>query len=213
LAHALAYVCFTVYGHAELWLTYVVGNSLLSTALALYAASIYRVGGLPVPWLLLLSLPTTMLVGLGTLIGTQEPRMLLACLVLILQCLLIMHLAYRYGRVGGRAHILLLIGTSISLIGLGLRIVAIVSGDAASMRFDNSGLRQAISVSIGTVTVMMLSLGVGLLSKEKIEASLQTMALHDPLTGILNRGAIMAELKREIERARRTGNPMAIVMI
>src|SRR5690606_41072479 len=60
LAHALAYVCFTVYGHAELWLTYVVGNSLLSTALALYAASIYRVGGLPVPWLLLLSLPTTM---------------------------------------------------------------------------------------------------------------------------------------------------------
>lgn len=213
LAHALAYVCFTVYGHAELWLTYVVGNSLLSTALALYAASIYRVGGLPVPWLLLLSLPTTMLVGLGTLIGTQEPRMLLACLVLILQCLLIMHLAYRYGRVGGRAHILLLIGTSISLIGLGLRIVAIVSGDAASMRYDNSGLRQAISVSIGTVTVMMLSLGVVLLSKEKIEASLQTMALHDPLTGILNRGAIMAELKREIERARRTGNPMAIVMI
>src|SRR5690606_36705647 len=138
------YVCFTVYGHVELWLTYVVGNSLLSTDLALYATSIYRVGGLPVPWLLMLSLPTTMLVGLGTLIGTQEARMLLACLVLMLQCLLIMHLAYRCGRVGGRAHVLLLIGISIGLIGLGLRIVAIVLGDSASMRYDYSGLRQAI---------------------------------------------------------------------
>lgn len=32
LAHALAYVCYTVYGHAPLWLSYGVGNSLLSLA-------------------------------------------------------------------------------------------------------------------------------------------------------------------------------------
>ena len=43
LAHALAYVCYTVYGHAPLWLSYGVGNSLLSLALAFYSASLFRV--------------------------------------------------------------------------------------------------------------------------------------------------------------------------
>lgn len=213
LSHALAYVCFTLYGHASLWLTYVVGNTLLSAALTFYAASIYRVGERQVPWLPLFLPTALMLLGLGLLIETVEPRMLLACVILMGQCVLIIRLAYRYGRIGGRAYLLLIVGASVSLLGLGLRIGAIASGEADSMRYDTSGLRQAISVSIGTLTVMMLSLGVVLLAKERIEANLQAIARNDPLTGILNRRAILAQLHDELERARRTGSPLAIVMI
>src|SRR5690606_1408267 len=165
LAHALAYVCFTFFGQAALWLTYVAGNTLLATAMAFYAASIYRIGGLRVPWPLLCSCPLLMLFGLLALINTVEPRMLLACLILMGQCLLILHLAYRYGRIGGRAHLLLIIGASVSLIGVGLRVAAIAAGNAASMRYDTSGLVQGFSISIGTFTVIMLSLGVVLLAK------------------------------------------------
>lgn len=213
LAHALAYVCFTLYGHAELWLTYMLGNTLLSTAMMFYAASIYRVVERPVPWLTLASAPAIMLAGVGALLDTLEPRMLLACLVLSCQCLLILHLGYRYGRMGGRAHLLLIVGSLVSLVSLALRVAAILSGQADGMRYDASGLVQAISVSIGTLTVMMLSLGIVLLAKERSDANLKALALHDPLTGILNRRAIMARLNEEIERARRTGRPLAIVMI
>lgn len=213
LAHALGYVCFTLYGHAGLWLTYVAGNTLLSMALAFYAASIYRISGLRVPWPLLCSAPLAMLLGLSALINTLEPRMLLACVILLGQAMLIISLAHRHGRIGGRAHLLLIIGAGISLIGVGLRVVAIASGAAASMRYDASGLLQTFSVSIGTFTVIMLSLGVVLLAKERTDASLKALALHDPLTGILNRRAIMAELHQEIGRARRTQRPLAIVMV
>ena len=37
-------------------------------------------------------------------------------------------------------------------------------------------------------------------------------ALHDPLTGVLNRGAVMTILDRELQRARRMGYSVAVVM-
>lgn len=213
LAHALAYVCYTLYGHAGLWLTYMVGNTLLSTAMMFYSASIYRIVERPVPWLKLACAPALMLGGLAILLDTLEPRMLLACLVLSFQCLTVLYLAHRYGRLGGRAHLLLIIGSLVSLASLMLRIIAISAGEAESMRYNASGLVQAISVSIGTLTVMMLSLGVVLLAKERTDANLKALALQDGLTGILNRRAIMARLDEEIERARRSGRPLAIVML
>jgi diguanylate cyclase (GGDEF)-like protein len=60
---------------------------------------------------------------------------------------------------------------------------------------------------------MMLSLGLVLMSKERSEAALKYLALRDALTGIPNRRAILEELEREVARARRTENRLAIVII
>lgn len=100
LAHAAAYVCYTLYGHGPLWLTYGAANTLLSIALGYYAISIFRIRDLTVPWLRVFSLPLVMLVSMALLIDTLELRMLAASLVLILQCLLIVCLAYRYSEPG-----------------------------------------------------------------------------------------------------------------
>ncbi|WP_298394379.1 GGDEF domain-containing protein [uncultured Azonexus sp.] len=212
-AHALAYCCFTLYGQAPLWLTYGVGNTLLALALACYAASLLRIHGQPVPWSRIFVLPVLMAVALAALIDTREPRMFAACLVLILQCLLIMAWTWRYARHAGRAHLLLLLGGGISLIGLLLRVAAIASGAAAELPYDVSNLRQTVSVSIGTVTVMMFSLGLVLMAKEKTETALREMALRDALTGIANRRAIIEACEREIERARRVGTQLSIALL
>jgi diguanylate cyclase (GGDEF)-like protein len=139
--------------------------------------------------------------------------MLAACTVLSLQCLLIIYWARRYARPDGRAHVLLIIGASISLVGLMLRVVAILRGAVAEMPYNVSNLTQTISVSIGTVTVITLSLGWVLLSKERSESALQHLALRDALTGIANRRAILTQLASELERARRAGTPLAFAMI
>ncbi|MFN3580419.1 MAG: GGDEF domain-containing protein, partial [Pseudomonas sp.] len=98
-------------------------------------------------------------------------------------------------------------------IGILIRVISIVGGNAPEMRYDVSNLRQSISISIGTVTVMMLSLGLVLMSKERTEAALKHLALRDALTGIPNRRAILEELEREIDRARRTDTSLAIAII
>ena len=213
LSHALAYVCYTVYAEVPLWLGYGVANTLLALALAFYSASIFRIRSLAVPWRTIFALPALMALALAVLIDTREPRMFAAALLLSVQCTLIMHWAWRHGRGDGRAHLLLIIGSAISLIGLLLRIVAILTGKAPEMLYSASNFTQTVSVSIGTVTVIMYSLGLVLMSKERSEAILHHMALRDPLTGILNRRAILDQFSHELERARRLGSPLALAMV
>ena len=213
LAHALAYVGYTLYGHAPLWLTYGVANTLLAVALAFYGASIFRIVELPVSWGRIFAPAALMLVLMVSLIDTLEPRMLAATLVLMVQCALIIYWTRRYIPAQGRARILLIIGSSISLIGLGMRVVAIIGGGAAEMRYDVSNLKQTISVSIGTFTAMMISLGLVLLAKERSESLFQRLALRDVLTGILNRRAVLEQFSKELERARRDASYLAVAMV
>lgn len=213
LAHALAYVGYTFYGHAPLWFTYGAANTLLSVALAFYGASLFRIVELPVSWWRVFTPVAMMLVLMVSLIDTLEPRMLASSLVLMVQCALIIYWTLRHIPAKGRARMLLIIGSSISLIGLGMRVVAVLGGGAAEMRYDVSNLKQTISVSIGTFTAMMISLGLVLLSKERSESQLQHLALRDVLTGILNRRAILDLFSKELERSRRDSACLAVAMV
>lgn len=213
LAHALAYVGYTFYGHAPLWFTYGAANSLLAVALAFYGASLFRIVELPVPWWRVFAPAALMLVLMVSLIDTLEPRMLASSIVLMVQCALIIYWTHRYIPALGRARMLLIIGSSISLIGLGMRVVAIFGGGAAEMRYDVSNLKQTISVSIGTFTAMMISLGLVLLAKERSESLLKHMALRDVLTGILNRRAILEQFSTELERAQREHACLGVAMV
>ena len=213
LAHALAYIGYTLYGHAPLWLTYGAANTLLAVALAFYGASVFRIVELRVRWWRIFAPAALMLVLMVSLIGTLEPRMLAATLVLMVQCALIIYWTCRYVPAQGRARMLLIIGSSISLIGLGMRVIAIISGGAAEMRYDVSNLKQTISVSIGTFTAMMISLGLVLLAKERSESLFQRLALRDVLTGILNRRAVLEQFSKELERARRDASYLAVAMV
>ncbi|KAI2684368.1 GGDEF domain-containing protein [Pseudomonas sp. TNT3] len=213
LAHALAYVGYTFYGHAPLWFTYGAANTLLAVALAFYGASVFRIVELPVSWWRVFAPAALMLVLMVSLIDTLEPRMLAATIVLMVQCALIIYWTRRYIPAQGRARVLLIIGASISLIGLGMRVVAVFGGGAAEMRYDVSNLKQTISVSIGTFTAMMISLGLVLLSKERSESLLKHLALRDVLTGILNRRAILEQFSTELERSRRDNAYLAVAMI
>lgn len=213
LSHALAYVGYTLFGHAPLWLTYVLANTLLSTALAFYTVSIPLIRGKRPPWRLAFALPLVLGVLLSALINTEGPRQVSACLVLLLQCMIIMHYSHKYALPEGRAHRVLLIGAAVSLIGLGLRMVVILNDTPVAMHYDVSNLKQTISIAVGAVTIIMLSFGLVLLSRERIEADLQHTALCDALTGTDNRLSILKQLDSELERCHRSGLPLAVAML
>jgi diguanylate cyclase (GGDEF)-like protein len=44
------------------------------------------------------------------------------------------------------------------------------------------------------------------------QAEFERRALHDSLTGVKNRGAVLEALKRELSRSRRTGRPVSVVL-
>ncbi|GIZ10664.1 GGDEF domain-containing protein [Pseudomonas sp. NCCP-436] len=213
LSHSLAYVGYTLFGHAPLWISYVLANTLLSTAMAFYTVSLPLIHGRPPPWKLAFTFPVVQVVLLTVLLNTQIPRQLTACMVLLCQCLLVFHFSRRYSVPGGRAHRVLLFGSALSLTGLGMRVVVILSGAPAEMHYNVSNLKQTFSVSIGAATVLMLSFGLVLLSRERIESQLRQTAMLDTLTGIPNRRAIIEHFTDEIERACRLKTPLAIAML
>lgn len=213
LSHSLAYIGFTLFGQVSMWITYVLANVLLSTALSFYTVSLPLIHGRRPPWRLAFAFPLLLGVLLSLLIDTQEPRQLVACVLLFTQCLVILHLSRLHAVAGGRAHRVLMIGAGISLFGLGIRVVVILSGAPTEMHYDVSNLKQTVSVAIGAATIIMLSFGLVLLSRERIESELRQTALRDTLTGIPNRLAILEELADELERARRQRLPLSIAML
>lgn len=100
--HALAYIGFTLFGHASLWLTYIVPNVLLSLALACYSVSMPLIHRQRPPWRLIFSFPLLLAVLLVLFSDTQAPRQLSSSLVMMGQCLLVIVLSHRHALPGGR---------------------------------------------------------------------------------------------------------------
>jgi diguanylate cyclase (GGDEF)-like protein len=72
-----------------------------------------------------------------------------------------------------------------------------------------SGLNQAKQRLADTVAAQ---LGLGL-SNVRLREILRSQSIHDPLTGLFNRRYMAETLEREIHRARRTGSPLALLMV
>jgi diguanylate cyclase (GGDEF)-like protein len=71
------------------------------------------------------------------------------------------------------------------------------------------GLNQAKQRLADTVAAQ---LGLGL-SNVQLREILRSQSIHDPLTGLFNRRYMVETLERELHRARRTGNPLALLMV
>lgn len=61
--------------------------------------------------------------------------------------------------------------------------------------------------------IVAVTLGMALMTGERLQADLDRQASRDPLTGALNRRAFTQEAEREVARARRTGSPLSLLMM
>ncbi|WP_326538843.1 GGDEF domain-containing protein [Pseudorhodoferax sp.] len=60
---------------------------------------------------------------------------------------------------------------------------------------------------------LMLVIGYATIAYEHVRARIEDKAIHDPLTGALNRQALMDSLQRESARSTRSGLPFSVAMI
>jgi diguanylate cyclase (GGDEF)-like protein len=83
--------------------------------------------------------------------------------------------------------------------------------------YGNNDRNQA-DLSISLFSMAQIAIGVGAtlgmfwIEVRKMEASLETMAYSDELTGLPNRRATLARFKQELARAQRQNQPLAMVM-
>jgi diguanylate cyclase (GGDEF)-like protein len=100
----------------------------------------------------------------------------------------------------------------IMLVSRLIRLVALILGfDPPTGVFDAS-TTQLVYIAIPAITIPLGTISFIMLASEKLRNDLEFISRHDGLTKCLNKNAAMEELEREIARARRHGNTLAIML-
>ena len=86
------------------------------------------------------------------------------------------------------------------------------NGSSFLLYVDGSNERTASAWSVASLQELATQAAFAL-ERMRLAEELERLAMHDPLTGLLNRRALMERLRRELATMRRTGEPLAFAMI
>lgn len=106
-------------------------------------------------------------------------------------------------------------GTALLMLAVtqALRLVAAFDLPAHDDIFDNSSPGQAAYVSVYAFSILMATIGMVLMATDKLRAEFEHLASHDSLTGALTRRALIEACEQELERSRRKGRAMSLLML
>lgn len=95
-------------------------------------------------------------------------------------------------------------------------VLALRAGSALSTESSDllqSSPIQTVYIAAYAIVMLMLTVGLVLLATDRLRDELEYLATHDSLTGVLNRRAFMEAAEQELERCRRHGHIMSIVLM
>ncbi|MFZ3117187.1 MAG: diguanylate cyclase, partial [Variovorax sp.] len=120
-----------------------------------------------------------------------------------------LYFRHRMGRVGMRLMTGLLLLQSVVA---GVRCLSAVLGEAGDGLLEATWL-QALYVVMYSVTALFMSIAAVLMTTERVRLEFEFMATHDPLTGVLNRRALIERCEREVIRAQRGDGDGALALL
>lgn len=213
LINAIGHLLLMLRGYAPDWLSIVIGNVLLSCVFVGITAAVCQFQGRAVRWHLVLVPPLVIAALSFYFIGDFGARVGALGLVIGLQSMWAMVIALqRRDDTVGRG-LWLLVATlaveAVVLIGRAALALA-TGGDVDVLR---SNLVQALTLMATFSVVLLGSMGFVFMSRDRADESNRLLAARDPLTGAANRRALIAALDRDVARAIRTREPIALMMV
>lgn len=197
-------------------LSIVVANTLLSCVFSGVGAAVLQFQGRPVMWPLLLA-PAPLLAGLLVLFQDDfNARVGLVGLVCGFQVVWVLGtlLERRHGTVGR--------GVWLTAAGLALEAVALLSRAAVVATQPDAlpepsilqgGGLQSWTFFVTFTVVLLSSMGFVFMLRDRADEQNRVMAALDPLTGTANRRALISALDRDVGRAVRTREPLAVMVV
>lgn len=214
LVNAVAHVLLMLRGQVPDVLSIVVGNTLLSCVLAGMIVAIYQFHGRTVGWLLLLA-PSALVMGSGIVfIDNFAARVGAVGMVVGLQAVWALATALERRHVTvGRGHWLLVAGLALeALVLLGRSVLAMILEGTEVDILQSSSLQTLTFMATFSV-VLVSSVGFVFMSRDRADENNRVMAALDPLTGVANRRSLIASLDRDVARAVRTRESIALMMV
>jgi len=220
--HALAIALFPQRGPLGNLLSVVLANTLVAIGFAMFTQGAYDLQQRVFPRTLLAWMPISVaVIGFYSLRDSLAGAQLLGGILFGLQSLLVVLAMVQYrGKTVGRGQYLLMLGFALlALVCLGQTTATLVDWGGGMQAMD-SGLVLFAGYLISTVAFILLATGLPLMVYERahhgLAAANQKLAelnITDSLTGLANRQRLDAFLATEWARARRTAQPIAMLMI
>lgn len=213
-AHSVAYVLLGLRGQVSDWLSVVLANSLLSLHFALFTAGVYQFQQRQAQrWLVWSPVPLAFVL-FSLLLDDITARVLLSSLLLTLQCALLLWLLLtRCRRTPGRGQYFVVAGYALMIGILLMRGMVVLGGAVHIVQITDSSPIQAATFVGATLAVVLVSLGLVLMSKERADARSQSLAREDELTGLNNRRSIQEQLAHHLALARRRHGTLALLIL
>jgi len=214
LVNAIGHLLIMLRGLIPDVLSIVVGNLMLSSVFVGLIAAVYQFQGRPVRWPLLLAPPALVLVFVSVFIDNFPARVSFVGLAIGLQAVwaLLAALSQRNVTVG-RGQWLLVAGLALEALVLGGRAVVALSTHSDATNILQSSALQTLTFLATFSVVLVSSVGFVFMSRDRADENNRVLAALDPLTGVANRRSLIAALDRDVARAQRMREPMALMMV
>lgn len=214
LVNAIGHLLIMLRGLIPDVLSIVVGNLMLSSVFVGLIAAVYQFQGRPVRWPLLLAPPALVLVFVSVFIDNFPARVSFVGLAIGLQAVwaLLAALSQRNVTVG-RGQWLLVAGLALEALVLGGRAVVALSTHSDATSILQSSALQTLTFLATFSVVLVSSVGFVFMSRDRADENNRVLAALDPLTGVANRRSLIAALDRDVARAQRMREPMALMMV
>ena len=214
LVNAIGHLLIMLRGLIPDVLSVVVGNLMLSSVFVGMIAAVYQFQGRPVRRALLLAPPLLVLVFVSVFIDNFPARVSFVGLVIGLQAVwaLLAALSHRHATVG-RGQWLLVAGLSLEAVVLGGRALVAISTHSEATNILQGSALQTLTFLATFSVVLVSSVGFVFMSRDRADENNRVLAALDPLTGVANRRSLIAALDRDMARAQRMREPMALMMV
>ena len=214
LVNAIGHLLIMLRGLIPDVLSIVVGNLMLSSVFVGMIAAVYQFQGRPVRRALLLAPPLLVLVFVSVFIDNFPARVSFVGLVIGLQAVwaLLAALSHRHATVG-RGQWLLVAGLLLEAVVLGGRALVAISTHSEATNILQSSALQTLTFLATFSVVLVSSVGFVFMSRDRADENNRVLAALDPLTGVANRRSLIAALDRDVARAQRMREPMALMMV
>ncbi len=211
---SLVLLLFSLRGQVSDWLSVVLGNTLLISVLALFAEGLCEFQQRPPRRALIWGGVVLTPLLIVWFLDAASIRPLLPNTVLGFQAALLSWLVLqRRAQTAGRGQYFVVAGLALIVLATLARLGAALLGQVDLNQVTSSNTTHALSMLVFMLTIILITMGLVMMTKERADALNRTLALQDELTGLHNRRAIHKLLEQQLALARRNGQALALLIV